>query len=233
MVEVCLTPALIHQHDLKGKLVLVVDIFRATSCMVSGIEHGVAAIKPVLEINECLAHGPLGYILAGERGGQKIEGFDLGNSPFEYQQEDLVGRKVCISTTNGTRTLLDSLDGDLIVIGAFLNFSATVHYITEMNMPVVVHCAGWKGMINLEDTYYAGALIEALSGNISGDAAELAHQLYISHAHNPLKLANKSAHAQRLTSFGLEKDITYCMQRDEAQSVLIYEDGHVISASHS
>ena len=100
-IEVCLSPELIHQHELEGKVVVVVDIFRATSCIVTGLAHGVPAIKPVAEVDEAFKFQKEGFLAAGERGGQKVEGFDLGNSPFEYMEDRMKGQKVVISTTNG------------------------------------------------------------------------------------------------------------------------------------
>ena len=87
-IEVCLTPELIHQHELKGKIVVVVDIFRATSCIVTGLASGVESIKPVGSIEDTLVLGEQGYIMAGERDGKKVDGFDMGNSPFEYMEKE-------------------------------------------------------------------------------------------------------------------------------------------------
>ena len=107
-IEVCLTPELIHHHAVKGKIVVVVDIFRATSCIVTGLANGVTAIRPVGEVDETIKLGKQGYIKAGERGGIKVDGFDIGNSPFEYQSDLVKGKKVAISTTNGSQAILKS-----------------------------------------------------------------------------------------------------------------------------
>ena len=116
-VEVCLTPDLIHQFELKDKIVVAVDIFRATSCMVTGMAHGVEAIYPVATVEDCFALGrDKGMITAGERGGAKIEGFTIGNSPYEYMKDEFKNKSIVVTTTNGTRTILASLEADQILI---------------------------------------------------------------------------------------------------------------------
>ncbi len=225
-IEVCLTPELIHQHELERKIVVVVDIFRATSCIVTGLANGVAAIKPVGEIDETLALGKQGYLMAGERGGKKVDGFDMGNSPFEYLDEELVGRKVAISTTNGSKTILKSAGADEILVGAFLNLKATVTYLLDKGKSVLIHCAGWKGTVNIEDTLYAGALIDELAEEmeLSGDSAVLAHQLFVGNHENIEAIAGQSSHAKRLAGFGVEKDLVFCMTENE-YNVLVRLEG--------
>ncbi|WP_258102551.1 2-phosphosulfolactate phosphatase [Marinoscillum sp. MHG1-6] len=226
-VEVCLTPELIHQFELKGKIAVVVDIFRATSCMVAGMGTGVNAIHPVAEVNECFEKGKSGRIMAGERGGIKVEGFDIGNSPFEYMCDMVKGKEIAVSTTNGTQAIVKSEGADEILIGAFLNLSAIANYLKASNKDVVIHCAGWKGTVNLEDTLFAGALIEVLLDNYQshGDAALLASHVYQNSKHDLCAVAQTSAHAHRLASFGIEKDLTYCMQLDEFDIIPVCKNG--------
>ena len=224
-VEVCLTPALIEQHDLNGKIAVVVDIFRATSCMVTGLSCDVSAIYPVATVDECLALGAKGMIMAGERGGQKIEAFDIGNSPFDYQSALVKDRDVAVSTTNGTLAISKSGDADEVLIGAFLNMAATVKYIKEKDQDITVHCAGWKGTPNLEDTLYAGALIHELGEvEMINDSAFIALSLYHQHKDDLEGAGKASAHAKRLAGFGITEDISFCMQQDVYDTV-IYQEG--------
>ena len=116
-IDICLTPELIHQYELEDKIVVVVDILRATSCMVTGIAQGVKEIMPVSTLEECVALKGLGYFTAAERNGEKAEGFDMGNSPFEYMNDELKGEKVAVTTTNGTLAIHKSLMADEILIG--------------------------------------------------------------------------------------------------------------------
>ncbi|MCP4457479.1 MAG: 2-phosphosulfolactate phosphatase [Cytophagales bacterium] len=230
-IEVCLTPDLIHQHELAGKIVVVVDIFRATSCIVTGLANGVAAIKPVGEIDEALELGKQGYAMAGERGGKKVDGFDMGNSPFEYMGKELVGKKVAISTTNGSKAILKSDGAQEILVGAFLNLKATVGYLLDASRSIVILCAGWKGTVNIEDTLYAGALIDELAEEMetSGDSAVLAHQLFVGNHENTEAIAGESSHAKRLAGFGVEKDLVFCMTENEYNIVVKLEGDHLVS----
>jgi len=229
-IEVCLTPELIHQHELEGKIVVVVDIFRATSCIVTGLAKGVSAIKPVGTIDETLELGKQGYVMAGEREGKKVDGFDMGNSPFEYMEEELMGKKVAISTTNGSQTILKSAGADEILIGAFLNLKTTAEYLLGANKPVLIHCAGWKGTVNIEDTLYAGALIDELTEEMktSGDSAVLAHQFYVGNHENTEAIAGESSHAKRLAGFGVEKDLVFCMTENEFNILVKLDRDHLI-----
>ena len=230
IIEVCLTPDLIHQHDLKGKAVVVVDIFRATSCIVTGLANGVKSIKPVDEIEEAKALGKKGYLMAGERGGQKVKGFDMGNSPFEYLDEAVKGKKIAISTTNGSQAILKSSDAAQILIGAFLNLESLMEYILQLPQNIVIHCAGWKGTPNLEDTLFAGALIDECAEELKpvGDSALVAHQLYIANHENLSDLVLKSSHAERLRGFGIEKDMEFCMEDSKYQVVPKLTDGEIV-----
>src|ERR1044071_8838835 len=101
-IEVCVSPEMMHLHDVSDKTVVVVDILRATSCMVTAFAHGVDCIMPFAELEECRLMSQQGYITSGERNGEKVEGFDKGNSPFEYQEE-IRGKKIAFTTTNGTQ----------------------------------------------------------------------------------------------------------------------------------
>ena len=226
-IEVCLSPELIHQHTLQDKLVVVVDIFRATSCMVTGMSQKIEAIYPVETVDECTKLGEKGMVMAGERGGKKVDHFDIGNSPFEYMDERWAGREIAVSTTNGTLTIKRSEEGKQIIIGAFLNLSATVDYIRKQSSNVLIHCAGWKGTPNLEDTLYAGALTSRLmpSFESQGDSSMLALALFHQNKSDLLAAAKKSGHAERLAGFGITKDIEFCMQTDIYDTVIGYEEG--------
>jgi 2-phosphosulfolactate phosphatase len=232
-IEVCLTPELIHQFDLKGKIVVVVDIFRATSCMVAGMATDVKAIYPVAELEECLALGKQGKIMAGERGGIKVADFDIGNSPFDYMSDQVKGKEIAVTTTNGTQAIVKSIGADEILIGAFLNLSALKNYISKSGKDIIIHCAGWQGKVNLEDTLFAGALINVLKeSHISeGDTALVALCVYEQNKYDLIKAAKASSHAIRLSGFGVEKDLEYCMQESLFDVVPIYLNDKILNVS--
>ena len=231
-IEVCLTPELIFQHELDGKIVVVVDIFRATSCFVAGLSNGISMIRPVASVDEAFELGHQGYVMAGERGGQKVAGFDIGNSPFEYLEDDLIGRKVVVSTTNGTQAIAKSLGCEEILIGAFFNLSATAKYLQDSGKDVIVHCAGWKGTVNIEDTLFAGALVDKImSSHEAGcDSSTVAYQLYSSNRDNLSAVARIAGHAHRLAGFGVTKDIDFCVKVDEFDSLVRLDGDHLIKS---
>lgn len=220
-IAVCYSPELIHLFELQSKVVVVVDILRATSSMVTGLAHGLDAIKPVASLEECRQLGQRGYITAAERGGEKVEGFDIGNSPFSYMAKELVGKKVAITTTNGTLAITKSAQADHILVGAFLNIRAVADKLRELNKDVIIHCAGWKGNVNLEDTLFAGALIALLEKDFEAttDDAKMSKALYEVHKNQLFDTVANSAHAKRLEKFGILKDIEFCVKFDQYTTV--------------
>lgn len=229
-IEVCLTPDLIELYNLKGKIVVIVDIFRATSTITTGIAHGISAIRPVATLAECKDLQNQGYIAAAERGGLKIDGFELGNSPFAYMQERLEGAKIAMTTTNGTAAIAKSLEARQIIIGSFLNFSCVVNYLKKQPCDIVIHCAGWKGRINLEDSLFAGAVVDALKEyvEICSDAPRMIMAMH-QQAKNDIKsFLAESSHVNRLKKLDLKKDIEFCLQKDQYNVIPVLKDDHLI-----
>lgn len=229
-LDVCLSPELIHLYDLHGKIVVVVDILRATSCMTTGIAEGVASIRPVATLEECSALKEQGYFTAAERGGQKVAGFDIGNSPFSYMEDQFKGAKIAVTTTNGTLSITKSKSADQIIIGSFLNLTAVAQYILRYDQDVIILCAGWQGRVNLEDTLFAGALVETLglSYEVECDAAQAALVLYKAAKSDMEKFLSASSHVQRLKNFNIGKDITFCLTIDEYDTVPILRDNELV-----
>ena len=230
-IEVCLSPELIHLFELKGKTVVVVDILRATSCMTTAFAHNIHSMKPVASLEECKALKQEGYYIAAERGGQKVDGFDIGNSPFSYMEPILEGQKVAVTTTNGTLAITKSATASNVLIGSFLNISAVAKKVIELEQDLIIHCAGWKGSVNAEDTLFAGALIDLLLGNykMNSDDASVAYALYQQHKDDMLDYVSRSSHAQRLQGFGIMKDIEFCLETDKYAIVPYLKDGSIIA----
>src|SRR3984893_2420503 len=163
-LHVCLSPALLSLYNVEEYVVVIVDIFRATSSICYGIENGAEAIIPVAEVDECLAYRDkqTDYLLAAERNGEVVEGFDFGNSPFSYTKEKVAGKTVVLTTINGTHALHLSRKAKKIVIGSFLNLTSLCNWLKIQNENILLVCAGWKNNFNLEDTLFAGAVVEQL-----------------------------------------------------------------------
>ena len=230
-IDVCLTPELLHLYHLEGKTAVIVDILRATSCMTTALAHGVLSVIPVATVEECRALQHEGYLAAAERDAQMVEGFDLDNSPFSYMHPDLTGKRIAVTTTNGTLALANSREAEKVVIGSFLNKSALANYLVTQAEDVLVVCAGWKGKVNLEDTLFAGALVEALHHEFitEQDSALLAYTAYKAAKHNPLAYLAECSHVKRLQHLDLQRDIEFCLRQDVYKVVPVLEGEELVA----
>jgi 2-phosphosulfolactate phosphatase len=231
-VEVCLSPDLIHLFDLKGKIVVVTDILRATSCMTTALAHGVASIIPVASLDECREYGKKGYLTAAERDGKREEGFDLGNSPFGYMNPDFKGKTIVLTTTNGTKAIVKAEAAHEILIGSFLNLDTICNYLLTQSHDVVIICSGWKGHANMEDTLFAGAVGAKLRDNgylSEQDSTDMSIYLYII-AENKLEafLANCS-HSRRLQNLDITDDIAFCLTLNKYDVLPVMENGRLVT----
>lgn len=231
-LDVCLTPDLLHLHKLDNSIVVVADIFRATSCMVTGLAYGVKSITPVASVEECKFLQDKGFIAAAERDARKVEGFDLDNSPFSYMHESLIGAEIAMTTTNGTLSISKAKSSAVkVMIGSFLNLGALANHLKTEPYDVLVLCAGWKGRPNLEDTLFAGALAEALKDQfmLLEDGTLMAQRLYLQSRDNLLASVSNSSHVRRLQRLGIQKDISYCLQTDLYDVVPVLRGGTLVS----
>jgi 2-phosphosulfolactate phosphatase len=194
--------------------------------MVTAFAHGAHEIIPVEDVDVCAAHREQGYLISAERNGVTPAGFDFDNSPFSYQVDRVKDAKICVTTTNGTVALRRSLSAEKVFVGAFLNISSVVRALKTWSSDVIVVCAGWKGKPNLEDTLFAGALIDELVGqySVADDAALIAWKQYHVASSDLVTAVKHSSHVNRLLGLGIEKDISFCLERDR-YDVLPYLQG--------
>jgi 2-phosphosulfolactate phosphatase len=221
-IDVCLSPELLNLYNLGGKIVVVVDVLRATSCMITALAEGVTEIHPVASLDECQSLKVRGYLTAAERGGQQVDGFDLGNSPLSYLNGAYRGKKVAVTTTNGTLAITKSAPyAKQVIIGGFLNLSAIAEYLQSQPEDVVILCAAWKGKVNMEDTLFAGALISRLANDyqLECDAPLAAQTLYECIKDDLYGYMKQSSHARRLSKFGVEEDIRFCLESDQYRQI--------------
>lgn len=231
-IDVCLSPELLNLYNLDGKIVVVVDVLRATSCMITALAEGVTEIHPVASLDECQSLKVRGYLTAAERGGQQVDGFDLGNSPLSYLNGAYKGKKVAVTTTNGTLAITKSAPyAKQVIIGGFLNLSAIAEYLQSQEEDVVVLCAAWKGKVNMEDTLFAGALISRLAGDyqLECDAPLAAQTLYECIKADLYGYMKQSSHARRLSKFGVEEDIRFCLESDKYQMIPVLKGEVLVS----
>lgn len=231
-IEVCHTPqaySLFHKED---AIVVVIDVFRATSAIVTAFYNGVSKMIPVATVNEAKEYQQNGYLAAAERDGEVIEGFELGNSPFGYMNNKVKGKTIAISTTNGTQAIEASRKASKIVIGSFLNLDILCEYLVAQKKDVVLLCAGWKNKFNLEDTVFAGAVVEKLTSEghyqIDCDSAIAARHLYKLAKNNLFDFLSDSSHRKRLAKLDLERDIKYCLTPNQCPVIPIMEGKYLV-----
>jgi 2-phosphosulfolactate phosphatase len=229
LVEVCLSPQLYPSYHRENSIVVVVDIFRATSAICTAFQYGVDKMIPVAGLEAAAAYKAKGFLVGAERNGVAIEGFDFGNSPFSYMQDSIKGKTVVISTTNGTQAIEAARNAYRVVIGSFLNFTSLCSWLSVQNKEVMLLCSGWKNRFSMEDTLFAGAVADYLS-NVKdtyklGDAALAAKYMYQTAQKNPYRLLHDSSHKERLSALGLKEDIKYCLSLDKTDIIPVLENG--------
>ncbi|ULQ51818.1 2-phosphosulfolactate phosphatase [Flavihumibacter fluvii] len=230
-----LSPALLHLYDLSDSIVVIIDVLRATSTIATALYNGASSVIPVDSVAECIALGnQLGAITAGERDGKVAEGLTYGNSPFEYPRNFIANKTLVLTTTNGTKLLHMALNNGApaIITGSFPNLTAVADFVVAQKRNVVLGCAAWKDRFNLEDTLFAGAVISRIKSHfhINCDSSQMAESLYLEakpDLFNFMKEKNAS-HYLRLSGYGLEKDISYCLTADSANVLPVYKNGRLI-----
>jgi 2-phosphosulfolactate phosphatase len=230
-----LSPALLHLYDLNNAIVVIIDVFRATSTITTALFNGAKCVIPVDSVAKCIELGKqIDSITAGERDGKIAEGLKFGNSPFEYPKEFVGGKTLVLTTTNGTKLLHMALDkgAGQIITGSFPNLSAVCDYLVSQNLPVILGCAAWKDKVNIEDLLFAGAVINRIKNNfsINCDSSQISETIYLQ-AKNDLYAFIKeknASHYYRLANYGLEKDMQYCLSADVANVLPFYEDDKLV-----
>jgi 2-phosphosulfolactate phosphatase len=229
-----LSPALLHLYDLSNSVVVIIDVFRATSTIASALNNGARSVIPVDSVPKAIEIGKnIGGIAAGERDGMIAEGLQHGNSPLEYSREFIEGKTLVLTTTNGTRLLQMALDrnASTIISGSFPNLSAVCDFLVKEKKNVVLGCAGWKDRFNLEDTLFAGAVIDRIAEHftIHCDSSLMAQKMYLQHKDDLHAFAPQLTHYHRLVDrFGLIDDIRFCMTPDGANVLPLYSNGQLV-----
>lgn len=230
-----LSPALLHLYDLSNSVVVIIDVFRATSTIASALHNGARCVIPVDSVPKAIdISKSIGGIAAGERDGKIAEGLQHGNSPLEYGRDFIENKTLVLTTTNGTRLLQMALDknADTIVSGSFPNLSAVCDFLVAENKNVVLGCAGWKDRFNLEDTLFAGAVIHNIGKKftIHCDSSLMAETMYVKHKAKLMDFVPKLTHYHRLVErFGLIEDIKFCLTPDVANVLPVYHDGKLVA----
>jgi 2-phosphosulfolactate phosphatase len=220
-LAVHLTPALARESDFASSVTVVIDVLRATTTICHALAAGAQAVHPVLEIDDAHREAqrhPAGVaLLAGERGGKPIPGFQLGNSPAEFTDARCRGRIVVLTTTNGTRAILHARSSRRVLIGAFVNFSAICEELIHETGAIHLLCSGTNGHATLEDTVFAGAVVERLCRQIDvdlDDGARIAWDVFEGHGNVLATALEISRGGQNLIEIGYAADLTLAARVD-------------------
>jgi 2-phosphosulfolactate phosphatase len=235
-LEVCLTPELyLHKHTNGKHITLIIDVLRASSSICAALSNGVKAIIPVSEIEELKRLKQLGYIIASEREGLKLDFADMGNSPTHFLSNKLKGETIAYSTTNGTRAinLIKEQEETSIYIAALTNLTALSNYLIDQSQNIVIVCSGWKQKFSLEDTVVAGAYCEKLleSNKFTPicDSSTAAIDLWNCAKNDLTTYVDKCIHRQRLQKLGLDESIPYCLEADSTSVIPFVNNGMIVN----
>lgn len=225
-VEVCITPDKYGKYREYNEIVVVIDVLRATSAICTAFDNGVERIIPVSKIEKALEYKEKGYIVAAERNGEIVAGFDRGNSPFGFMDDEVKGKTIVLTTTNGTRTInIAKKDAGTVVIGSLLNLDVLSEWLIEQDKDVLLLCSGWRDKLNLEDTICAGAIAEKLLDSMKFQSVEdstiMAKYLYQSASNNYLGFLKASSHRRRLQKLNMNADIKFCLTPNQSKSIPI------------
>lgn len=228
-----------HEEEMRDKVVVVIDVLRASSTIVTALLNGAKGIVPVEDMGEASRISQSidseNLLLCGEKDGIKIEGYDLGNSPLEYTPETVAGKTLVFNTTNGTKAIKKGEGADNLYIASFLNLTAVVSELKATDKDIILVCAGWRGRLGLEDLLLAGAIIYNLSDQRGAsdlrDGSKVALGIYEKYRDDLLTVILNSNHAVRLNNIAGEEDIRYCSQVDICDLLPELNDG-IITAQY-
>ena len=213
----------------------VIDVFRASTTIAAALSNGAEKIFPVMTVEEAFSLknelNISGVLLGGERQGHKVNGFDLGNSPFEYDEITVKGKTIILSTTNGTKSLLKVGAAGTAVICGFINMHKVVQYL-QREADITIVLSGKEDRFSLEDAVCGGMLISEmlkLKDYELNDGAKSAHQLFLSVKNDYVNFLRKCDHGVYLRSIGFERDVEFCLTLNKLDIIPVYKEGAITS----
>ena len=232
-LNVCLTSDLFHHYDEGNKLVLVVDVLRATSVISTAFHYGLSELIPVSSVEQAKQYmNKEGYLVAAERNAEPIEGIPLGNSPFQYMNDDVKNKILVLTTTNGTKAIRLASKHE-VISASFINLDAVYDFIMKSEKDVIILCSGWKGLVNMEDSIFAGILSDKLlkTNEFQSKCDSVLASIAIKRdAGNDLfSYLEDSAHRNRLKHLNMEADTKFCLNPTFKSSIIpILKNGKLI-----
>lgn len=232
-IEVCLSPKLFDFYSFKKKIVVVVDILRATSIITTMIENGAEKIIPVENLDQAREYKKKGFLIAAERNGKKVDFADFDNSPFSFTNSKVQGKTIVYSTTNGTNTINRAKNSDILIMASFLNLSAIVNYLINQGLDILILCSGWKGNYCIEDSLFAGVLTSKLvktkKFKVQDDSALASMDLWNQAKIDLSKYIQNIHQYKRLKKMGFERILDYCFQIDLSNVIPIFKEDCIIN----
>lgn len=237
-VDIIISASDIKKEKLKEKVVVVIDVLRATSVMVTALNNGCTEVIPAREIEEALeivGNEREKYILGGERNALKIEGFDFSNSPLDYTRENVEGRTLVMTTSNGTKAIKNSEGAEHIFIAAMINGKAVAEKLTKLNKDVIFVNAGTAGEFSIDDFLTSGYIINCLKHIakeenseelVLTDIATTSHYIYENNE-DLFGFVKYATHYNRIKELGLQEDLKYCLTKDIVHIVPEYKDNKI------
>lgn len=222
----------VREEDIKDRVIIVIDVLRATSVITTAMGNGALEILPTVEIEEALSLRRGNELLGGERKGLKIEGFDFSNSPLEYTKDRVSGKTIIMTTTNGTKAITKSMGAHKIYIGSMLNGRAVAKKALGHNRDISILCSGTYGKFSLDDFACAGKIIYDIldmSEFQLEDMAAAAYAAYRDHKTNIISYVSMASHYNYLLSIDLKEDVNYCFKEDIFDLVPEYKEGKIKS----
>ncbi len=233
-IDVVISAQHIKPEKFKDRIVVVIDVLRATSVMVTALNNGCDKIIPVKEIEEAIdiaSKDRNKYLLGGERGGIKIDKFDFSNSPLDYIEDIVKGKSLIMTTTNGTRAIKNSEEAEKIFIGALINGRVVAEKLAKLNKNVTFVNAGTDGEFSMDDFITSGYIINCLRDIMKNhctltDIAKTSEYVYIN---NPsiISFVKDALHYKRMKDLRYNEDLRYCLSKDLINIVPEYRDGEI------
>lgn len=234
-LSVAMLPELVDDSLLATSTVVIIDIFRASTTIIHALAHGARRVHPCLSVDDARQIAakipPDQRLLGGERGGIKIAGFDLGNSPFEYTPDVVDGKDIIFTTTNGTKALNRCREAKRIVIGGFVNISAIAKLLASSSDDALLVCAGTDGHLTAEDILFAGSLVDILIRDAGQSyqldiGGEISREFALRRSkcdHDWQAAMRSSRGGSNLIALGYERDIERSIERDRFDVVPMWD----------
>ena len=240
-LDVCLSPELIGTFSTENTVVVIIDIIRASSTICTAFHYGADELITVAEVKTALAYKNEGYLTAGERNGDQLDGFDMGNSPLSFMTPDIKGKKLAMTTTNGTKTIalvsekMKNNSNTEIIIGAFVNYQALFQYLRSTEKNILLVCSGWQGNVSVEDTLFAGKLADDLNRysqfDYGSDAANHAVLIYELAKDDLFGFIMDQSMRFKNKISSLGTDIRYCLKENVTKAIPKLVDGRFIDVN--